>query len=154
MTDPIAFPSTTPNIGLPLLFAGQSQKEFFVNQALVILDALAHGTVIASLPQPPATSSDGDCYRISSLATGDWSGRADQIAIRIGGSWHFADPAEGMILFDRAASRWIWFRSGWQSALAPSLPAGGAVIDVEARALLATLVQSLQSVGLLAPPSA
>lgn len=152
MTDPIPFPSTSPNVGLPLLFAGQFQKEFFVNQALVILDALAHSAVIASLAQPPAAASDGDCYRIVSPATGEWGSHADEVAIRVGGSWHFAEPAEGMMLFDRAAGRWIWFRSGWQSAPALTLPTGGSVIDVEARALLATLVQALQSFGLL-PPS-
>lgn len=120
----------------------------------MILDALAHGAVIASLTQAPAAASDGDCYRIASPATGDWSGHAEEIAIRIGGSWHFAEPAEGMMLFDRTADKWIWFRSGWQSAATPTLPTGGSVIDVEARALLATLMQTLQSFGLLPPPPA
>jgi hypothetical protein len=120
----------------------------------VILDALAHGTVIATLTAPPAVSSDGDCYRIASTATGDWSAHANQIAIKVGGSWHFAEPAEGMMLFDREADQWVWFRSDWQSAAAPTLPTGGSVIDAEARALLATLVQALQSFGLLPTPPA
>lgn len=154
MTEPIAFPSSTLNIGLPMLFAGQTQKEFFVNQALVILDALAHGAVIATLPEPPAAANDGDCYRVASPATGDWSAHANAIAIRVGASWHFAEPAEGMMLYDRAADRWLWFRAGWQSAPVLTQPSGGTVIDVQARALLVQLLTILQSCGLLPPAPA
>jgi hypothetical protein len=103
---------------------------------------------------PPTAASDGDCYRIASPATGEWSGHADEVATKVGGTWHFAEPAEGMMLFDRASDRWIWYRSGWQSAVAQTLPTGGSVIDAEARALLATHVQALQSFGLLPPPPA
>jgi hypothetical protein len=149
MSESIAFPSSTPNVGLPLLFAGQTQKEFFVNQAVMILDALAHGAVIATLAEPPAALSEGACYRVGSPAAGSWSDHAGKIAISLGGSWHFVEPAEGMMMFDRAEGQWIWFRSGWHNAQAPVLPTGGAVIDVEARALLAGLVASLQSIGLL-----
>lgn len=151
MTNPIAFPSSTSHFGLPLLFAGQAQKEFFVNQALVLLDALGQRSVLATLADPPLSHSDGDSYRIAASATGAWSEHVDKLAISVGGSWHFVAPDEGMMLFDRATGQWLWFRSGWQSAPAPALPTGGAVIDAEARALLAQIVAMLQSAGLLAP---
>jgi Protein of unknown function (DUF2793) len=153
MTEPIAFTSITPNVGLPLLFAGQAQKEFYVNQALTILDALAQQAVVASLPQPPANADDGSCYRIAAPATGEWSGHADRLAIRIAGSWHLVTPAQGMMMFDRAAGVWLCFRSEWQSAPALAAPDGGAVIDVEARTMLAQLVAGLRSIGLIAPPA-
>jgi hypothetical protein len=149
MTEPITFPATTARIGLPLLFAGQAQKEFFVNQALSILDALADGAVIASLDAPPVSASDGDCYRVTGSPSGVWNAHADSIAIAIGGSWHFVVPAEGMLVFDREAGNWLCFRSGWQMASAPPPPYGGAVIDVEARAALAQLIDGLQSLGLV-----
>lgn len=131
--------------------AGQAQKEFYVNQALTILDGLAQHAVVSSLPQPPADAGEGGCYRITAPTSGEWSGHADQIAIRIADSWHFVAPAQGMLLFDRAAGVWLCFRSAWESAPALSAPTGGAVIDVEARALLAQLLVGLRSIGLVAP---
>jgi hypothetical protein len=149
----MTFPATTPNAGLPLLFAGQAQKEFFVNQALTILDAMAPRAVIASLSAPPANPDEGACFLVATPGTGAWHLKDEHLAIRVGGSWHFVAPAEGMMVFDRAAGRWICFRSGWQSAPPPPAPTGGAVIDVEARAALMQLVESLQTLGLIAPAS-
>lgn len=149
MPDPIAFPSSTPTIGLPLLIAGQAQKEFFVNQAMFVLDALYMRAVAASQPEPPADAADASCYRVTAPATGVWSGRADQIAVLIGGDWHFVMPTEGMQLFDRTAGHMLVFRSQWQLATAPALPSGGNLIDAEARAAIAALTQALVAIGLL-----
>jgi hypothetical protein len=133
------------------MHAGQAQKEFYVNQALTILDALAQQAIVASLPQPPAGAGEGSCYRITAPASGEWSGHIDHVAIRIADSWHFVAPSQGMLMFDRAAGVWLCFHSSWQSAPALSAPNGGVVIDVEARALLAQLVAGLRSIGLVAP---
>lgn len=62
MSEPIVFPSATPALGLPLLVAGQAQKEFFVNQALGLLDALHARAVIASRPAPPAAAAEGEPF--------------------------------------------------------------------------------------------
>lgn len=150
MTAPIAFPADTPNIGLPLLFAAQAQKEFFINQAFAILDAHSQRAVLASANEPPASFSDGDCYRVTAPAEGAWQLRADHLAISIGGVWHFIAPAEGALLFDRAAGQWLCFRSGWQAAGVPNLPEGGSVIDVEARSTLLQLIERLQAIGIIA----
>ncbi|MFN4020652.1 MAG: DUF2793 domain-containing protein [Erythrobacter sp.] len=154
MSEPIAFPAATPNAGLPLLFAGQAQKEFFVNQSLAILDALASRTVIATLSGPPALPEEGACYLVAPAAAGEWSTKADHLALAIAGSWHFIAPAEGMLLFDRGAGRFLCFRGGWQSAGLPTAPTGGSVIDIEARNALAQLVENLQTLGLIPSPSA
>jgi hypothetical protein len=153
MSDPIAFPSATPVIGLPLLMAGQAQKEFFVNQALCLLDALHPRTVRASLAEPPAAPVDGESFRITAPAGGDWAGRENHIAVRIGGDWHFISPLEGMRLFDKGAGCLVLFRSEWQQCAAPAAPTGGAVIDVEARAAIAALTEALRTAGVLAPTS-
>ncbi len=150
MPDPISFPSTTPVAGLPLLIAGQAQKEFFVNQALCLLDALHARAVTASQPSPPPGASDSDCYRITAPATGAWAGREDSIAVLIAGGWHFIAPVSGMALFDRSSDCLLVFRSGWKRAQAPALPTGGTVVDVEARAAIVTLVQALRAIGVLA----
>ncbi len=150
MSDPIPFPSSTPALSLPLLIVGQAQKEFFVNQALCLLDALHMHTVKASQSAPPAIGVESDCYRVKSPATGEWSGREDRIAVLIAGGWHFIEPVHGMALYDRTADNLLVFRSGWKLAQAPTPPAGGSVVDTEARAAIGALVQSLKTIGVLA----
>lgn len=155
MSDPIAYPSVTPVIGLPLLVAGQAQKEFFVNQALCLLDALHQRAVTASQPAPPPTSSaqEGECYRVTAPAAGVWSDHEDEIAILIGGDWHFVAPQEGMQVFDRSGGQLVVYRSRWEHAGLPAGPTGGTVIDAEARAVIASLIHALQAIGVLGPNS-
>ena len=68
----------------------------------------------------------------------------------IGGDWHFVGPQQGIAIFDRAAGHLLVFRDGWELAGAPASPSGGTVIDAEARAAVAALVQALVSIGVLA----
>jgi len=151
MSQPVIFSSATPNIGLPLLSSGQAQKEFFINQALGILDALHRNTVSASQPAPPATADEGACLRVTAPATGAWAGCEDHIAIRIGEDWHFVAPREGMRLLDSGADQTLFYAAGWQSAEAPPVPAAGTVIDSEARATLSQLIQALRTLAILGP---
>lgn len=153
MTNPFTFPATTPNVGLPLLIAGQAQKEFFVNQALGIIDALTRGTVLASLSEPPGDADEGDCYRVTAPALQAWVGCEDHIAIRIGGDWHLIPPRDGMSLFDTAAGGRLFFQSGWQTAPAPVILSTGTVIDTEARSALEQLILALRDIGVIAQPA-
>lgn len=153
MSDPIALASSTPALGLPLLFSGQAQKEFFVNEALCLLDALHARAVTASHPTPPASAVDGACYRVTAPATGAWAGKEERLAILVAGGWQYIAPAEGMMVFDKSAAGFVIYRSHWQPASVVAVPTGGAVIDVEARAALAALITSLQIMGVLAAPT-
>jgi hypothetical protein len=149
MPAPFDFPTATPSAKLPLLFAGQAQKEFFVNQALSVIDAMLPRSVVASASTPPPDAAEGSVYRITAPAAGDWIGEEDALALRIGGSWLFASAQEGMQIFDRAADRLLVFRPGWESANAPAAPTGGSVIDVEARAAITQLVDALTRLGIV-----
>lgn len=149
MPAPFDFPTATPSARLPLLFAGQAQKEFFVNQALAMIDALLPRAVAGSTSTPPPDAIEGSAYRVTAPAGGEWSGEEDAIALRIAGAWQFVDAGEGLQIFDRAAGQVLVFRAGWQSAGAPAAPAGGAVIDAEARAAITQLTEALERMGLL-----
>ncbi len=153
MSDPIALPSQTPVIGLPLLIAGQAQKEFFVNQALCLLDALYPRVVRASVTAPPATAEEGDCFRVTAPASGAWTAQEDRIAVLIGGEWHFVSPRQGMQIYDLGDNRQLLFHTQWEQPGAPANPVGGTVVDSEARAAIAALIDALATAGVIGTDS-
>ena len=82
MTDPVIFASTSPRFGLPLLFAGQAQKEFTINEGIALTDALLHLAVEGEALSPPVAPAEGDCWLIHPSASGDWVGYGRQCARR------------------------------------------------------------------------
>jgi hypothetical protein len=80
MPDPVSFASATPRFGLPLLYAGQSQKEVFVNEAFAALDTLLHCSVNGEASAPPSASAEGDCWIVSANPQGEWAGNPGAIA--------------------------------------------------------------------------
>lgn len=144
MSDPISFDSTTPRLGLPYLFAGQAQKEAFVNEAHSLIDALLHCAVESETATPPAAPLDGQSWLVGAAPTGVWSGQGGKIACRQGGNWLFVAPRAGMRLFNRASGQDVRYSgSAWLSPVTPALPTGGTVIDTQARAAIAAIVDAL-----------
>lgn len=144
------YPATTLHLGLPMLFVGQAQKEFFVNQSLAVIDALAGQSVVGEAASPPASPAEGSCYRVAHDATGAWAGRGNQLALAIGGDWHYVTPRTGSLVFDQGLGQFVRFDGVWEAASVPSTTAGGAVVDAEARALLAQVIDALAKLGLVA----
>ena len=149
MTDPTSFASTTARFNLPLLHAGQSQKEVTVNESLFLLDALAHTAVEGETATPPETPENGQTWLVAADGTDAFSGHDYALAVWGEGGWRFLPPHEGMRVFDRERQCFRLFAEGWRGIEAPALPTGGSTIDVEARTFLADLVQSLRNCGLL-----
>jgi len=149
MADPIAFTGTSPRFGLPLLFAGQSQKEFYVNQAHLLADALLHPTANGVANQPPANPNDGQSWIVGSAPSGAWSNRADHLATWSGGTWLFVAPRQGMRVFDSAAAQDVRYNNGWVRAAPATAPSGGTTVDADARAAIAQLIAALTQTGIL-----
>ncbi|MBC2665041.1 DUF2793 domain-containing protein [Novosphingobium flavum] len=149
MSDPITFDSVSPRLGLPLLFAGQAQKEAFVNEALSILDGLSHAAIEAEQAAPPAAPLDGQAWLIASGASDDWSGRAGQVALRQGGQWLYVAPRDGMRLLNAATGQDLRRVGGaWRKATALAPPSGGTVVDAEARNAIAAIFSAMQQAGI------
>lgn len=151
MSDPISFDAITPRLSLPLLFAGQAQKEAFVNEFAARTDALLHCAIEGVADTPPATPQDGENWLIGSAPSGEWSGHAGELALRQSGNWLFAAPRDGMRLLDRSTGQEKRYRNGWQAPARPALPTGGATIDTQARDALAELVAILETAGIIPP---
>ena len=150
MTDPISFSSATARFGLPFLFAGQAQKEFFVNEALARIDALMHPAIISETDDPPASPSDGDCWLVGSNPSGDWIGHQAEIACRQSGNWIYAAPQPGMQVYDLAEGQNVYFDGVWSRSTIIAAPAGGGTQDTEARTAIAELIAVLVGAGILA----
>ena len=148
MTDPISFTPATPRFALPLLFAGQSQKEFYVNEAHALTDALLHAACEGETADPPPAPIEGEAWLVASGAAGEWAGQDGKLASRQSGNWLFTAPGDGMRLFDRSTGQIIFYRDGWQRAAAHAPGSGGSIVDAEARAAVADLVAALVDAGI------
>lgn len=162
---------TTPRLGLPLLHAAQAQKEWTHNEALLLLDALAGGAALhGPAAQPPADAEPGSLWRVSVPATGEWAGQEDRLAIASANGWRFVAARAGAVFprasdgapVRRGATGWVEgelavdsLRLAGQSLGGPNAkvigtPAGGATVDAEARATIASLLDGLRAQGLIA----
>ncbi len=161
----------TPRWALPLLFAGQAQKEIFHNEALMLVDALLHGRVeSADLSVPPGAPTQGQCWIVAAGASGDWSGQVGAVALWTAGGWRFiaARPGLRVTVADRDHALFydgtIWRADAIRGdgvyideervvgtrGAAIAAPSGGSVIDGEARSTLADILAALRGHGLIA----
>lgn len=151
MADPIVFDSTSPRFALPLLYAGQAQKEAFVNEALSLADALLHCSIEGESSVPPTSPGDGMNWLIAADATGDWEGREGMLACRQSGNWLYIPPRDGMRVFDIFAGQERIYFGSWKKAVPLLEPTGGTTVDVEARAVLSNLIAAMRAVGIFPP---
>lgn len=152
---------STSRIGLPFLMAGQGQKEITHNEALILLDAMI-GCIVErmDLAVPPASPESGKCWLVPADASGEWAGKSGQIAISTEGGWRFLVPFDGAALFVRnGRARLRRLDGAWSVDVGSGAPvagladpAGGAVVDSEARAAVAGILDRLRELGLLAMP--
>lgn len=156
---------------LPLLDAGQAQKEMTVNEALARLDLLTQAGVVAvGTNVPPATPGEGQAWIVGAAPTGIWAGHDRAVAGWTAGGWRFLDPREGMAAWSAADGCAATFVGGqWQvgrvvgtslvlggakvvgsRAAAIAAPVGGGVVDAEARGALNAILAALRGHGLIA----
>ena len=148
MPNPL-YDTRTPRHDLPLLFAGQTQKESFINELAARVDALLHLAIEAELATPPSAPTDGQAWLVAPSPSGDCTGQAGLIAARTAGNWLFFTPIAGMTLLNKATGQQLRFVTTWQSPAKPALPVGGSTIDTEARSTINAIVAAMVAAGIV-----
>ena len=150
MSDPITFDSATPRLALPLLFAGQAQKEFTVNEALLRADLALHCTIEGELAAPPADPLAGQAWLVAGVPTGAFVGHAAAVAGFTANGWRFIAARTGLRVYDKTSLCFRHYPDSWQRSVVPATPSGGTTIDQEMRTAFANLLAKLVSAGILA----
>ncbi|MEP9359332.1 DUF2793 domain-containing protein [Sphingomonas sp. KR3-1] len=160
---------TTDRFALPLLAAGQAQKEMHHNEAILRLDLLTQAAAeAAGIDVPPEDPELGQCWIIGDAPEGEWTGHAREVAGWTEGGWRFLVPREGMRLWLGEATGFALFASGgWRSGelhgrvlvdgdqiigprgAAIAEPVGGTVVDAEARAAISAVLVAMRVHGLI-----
>lgn len=149
MPELLSYSTATPCLGLPMLFAGQAQKETTVNEALVTLDFLLPGAVEGVTSVPPTDPEVGMAWIVGPDAAGAFAGQVDRIGGWTQGGWRFVQPRQGMRLLDRTINAYRYYSDGWSLVAAPLLATGGSTVDIEARSCLAALLTALEEIGII-----
>lgn len=160
---------STPRHQLPMITPGQAQKELSHNEALAMLDLLAHPYVEAvGIDSPPADPSPGQAWIVGAEPTDAWVGHAHALAGWTAGGWRFVSARAGMTV--RTPTGFARFEAGaWVAgvldgtilklaglqvvgARQPAVPdpVGGSIVDAEARAAIGALLAAARTHGLIA----
>lgn len=140
----------TDRFRLPLLHAGQAQKELTHNEALAMVDLLAAPAVEAvGEVTPPADPVPGMCWALGALPEGAWAGQALALAGWTDSGWRFVAPREGMSVWVIGVGEARFLGGVWRVAAAVADPAGGDVRDEQVRAALTALLAVLRGQGLI-----
>lgn len=158
-------------LGLPFIAAGQIDKSTTHNEALALVDMAVATAVDGVLADsPPAIPADGECHIVGANPQGAWAGHAHALAGFTGGGWRFIEATAGLTAIVKATGEAATFRSGsWEigqvkaatvmvageQVVGPRLasiadPSGGTIVDVEARAGIAAILNRLRQHGLIA----
>lgn len=106
----------THHLKMPYIMPAQAQKHVTHNEALRMLDAVTHLSVIASqVDDAPSTPGEGDRYIIGPNPNSPWDGKTDQIAEFIDGAWMYLEPQVGWLAWEQGADELLVFSaSGWE----------------------------------------
>lgn len=112
---------TDPNLGLNYGWTtGENGWGTGMDANLKRLGAVVGLSVIdRNLTTPPGSPTNGDRYIIPSGATGDWSGKTDQIAVCVAGAWEYYAPKIGWLCYVEDEEKLTVYKStGWSTGIA------------------------------------
>jgi hypothetical protein len=121
------------------------------------------------LDDPPIAPALGQCWMVGASPTGAWAGQLSALAAWTDGGWQFVAPRTGTVAWSVADGTTTRFDgASWQTgALTAAFlsiggrqvvgarqsaivePAGGAIVDAEARTAISAVLGALRAYGLI-----
>lgn len=154
--------------GLPLLAAGQAQKEVTHNEALLAIDCRLQSTVeTRALALPPIAPAPGAMFIVAAGAGAAWAGKSGMIACWDGFGWRFLAPVEGWIVWVADEAGFVTYDGNWTTAwpangiriagrdvlavppVSIAAPSGGSNADDACRAAVSALITALRNQGIV-----
>lgn len=154
---------------LPLLAAGQAQKEITHNEALALIDRLLHPVAESrGLAVAPSAATPGTAWIVPTGASGAWAGADGRLAVADGPGWQLVEPFVGLGVWVRDEGALAIWDGGWSEAWPASglsisgrrvlgeppatiaAATGGTTVDTELRGVTAALIAALRAQGILA----
>ena len=159
----------TPRLALPLIAAGQAQKDITHNDAILALDRLV-ALVVASrtLSAPPLAPPIGQCHIVPPAGVAAWGHPAGTLVHWQGAGWLAVPPRDGQIALVADEEVMLVFQGDWQSLwpagglaiagravlsaapVAVVAPSGGSTVDAQSRTAIAAVIAALRQQGILA----
>lgn len=160
----------TPRLRLPLLHAGQAQKELDHNEALAMLDLAVQPAVAGmGVDVPPQEPTEGECWVLGDQPVGEWSGHPHAVAGWTLAGWRFLPARPGMTVWRIEDGLTARYEAGsWRigevrasglvingaAMLAAPQPTiagvtGGSTIDLQAREAIEAVLETLRVHGLI-----
>ena len=111
---------TSANLALPYIMPSQAQKHVTHNEAISMLDALVQLSVVdRDLAAPPGGEENGDRYIVAAAASGDWTGKENDVAVLQDGAWIFLAPQVGWVAWVADEAQLChWTGSAWEAVAA------------------------------------
>lgn len=104
----LGYRNAADDIFYPMALAG-----VFAQNRDVVYSGLS---VRAIQDAPPESPANGDRYIIGT-GSGDWSGKNNQLAVRVAGVWEYYTPAKGWLAFNEDNNQYYCFTTQWTAWL-------------------------------------
>jgi hypothetical protein len=106
--------TSTPNLSLPFIEAGQAQKHVTHNEALRSLDAVVQLAVGGITANPPTSPAEGERHIVGADASDAFAGHENEVAAFQDGAWRFFPPHVGWRAWRiDDAKLLVWTETAW-----------------------------------------
>lgn len=105
----------TKNLAFKTIIQNEANTHLTYSEFVTLMDIILANVINITTTAPPGSPTEGDAYIIAATATGDWTGKENQIAIWHNLAWRYIVPAVGLSIWDTTTKlKYTWYDSAWK----------------------------------------